>query len=264
MRSVVIFPEPGYLGSAFTEPVTNNWHLPHVELVRQLKEAGFSVKVWPCEVDPQNDVGLSFDHPTYDCKIPDRAICVNLEPPVIRPRFFARLHGWPYKKIFTGCRPYVDCKKTFWHPFPAIRYEGQLAKERTLYRCAISSGNKRVTLPGDMYNHPDAMYERRRQIYLAYGKHIDLYGWGWEKDPEVMEKTNYMGPVDHKVFVLSQYKIATVIENQVISGYTTEKYWDALQAGCLMDYTGSEPDYSMEDALPIAWAAGIVEQIKSL
>ena len=264
MRSVVIYPEPGYLGAAFTEPVANNWHLPHKELVGQLKDAGYDVKIWPCEVDTQKDVGLAFDHPIYDCKIPDLALCVNLEPPVIRPRFFHRIHGWPYKRILTCARPYADDKKILWAPFPAVRNQTPLAKVRDKYRCAISSGNKNVTLPSDLYNHPDAMYGRRRQIYLAYGKNLDLYGWGWESDPEVMKATNFMGPVADKCFILSQYRIATVIENQVIQGYTTEKYWDAMQAGCVMDYTGSVPDYELEDALPVAWAGRIVEHLKSL
>jgi hypothetical protein len=174
------------------------------------------------------------------------------------------LHGWPYKRILTCSRPYADGKKVFWAPFPAIWNTGPVAKVRDRYRVAISSGNKNVTLPPELYNHPEAMYSRRRQIYLAYGKHIDLYGWGWETDPEVMNATNYMGPVDNKVFTLSKYHIATVIENQVIDGYTTEKYWDAKQAGCVMDYTGSVPDYPLEDAIAPAWAKRIVEHLNGL
>ena len=138
MRSVVIYPEPGYQGAAFTEPVANNWHLPHLELVRQLTAAGYEVKVWPCEVDTTGDIGLAFDHPTYDCKIPDRSICVNLEPPVIRPRFFSRLHGWPYKRILTACKPYADNKRVMWSAFPAVWNDKPLAKGRDKYRCAIS------------------------------------------------------------------------------------------------------------------------------
>lgn len=256
-RNVVIYPEPGYLGDLFTEPAQNNWHIPNREVVGQLRDTGYAVKVWPCEVDVKYDIGLAFDHPLYDCKIPDKAMCVNLEPPVVRPRFFERLHGWPYKRILTCCKPYVDEKKVFWSAFPAVRYEGQLAKVRDRWRCAISSGDKK-------FDHPDAMYARRRQIYLAYGKHIDLYGWNWQGDPEVMDKTNFMGPTENKVRTLSQYKIATVIENMVIDGFTSEKYWDAVQAGCLVDYTGSVPDYGLEDAFPTAWAGRIVEHLKAL
>jgi len=268
-RSVVIYPEPGYCGAAFTEPAMNNWNLPNVAVYDRLKQEGYDVKVWPCEVDVQNDIGLAFDHPTYDCKIPDLAMCVNLEPPVIRPRFFLRLHGWPYKKILTCCKPYADERKVFWHPFPAVKYEGVLAKDRIgepegIQRVAITSGNKSATLPKELYNHPEAMYERRRQIYLAYGKNIALWGWGWHVDPEVMEKTTFCGPTENKVFTLSKYRIATVIENQVISGFTSEKYWDAFQAGCQIDYTGSWPDYPLEDALPESWAKGIVGHVNNL
>jgi len=269
MRSVVIYPEPGYLGDAFTTPAQNNWHLSNLEIVRQLKEAGCAVKVWPCEVDTGNDIGLAFDHPTYDCKIPDTALCVNLEPPVIRPRFFSRLHGWPYKRILTCCKPYCDDKKVFWHPFPIVGYNGPLSKHRNgepegVCRVAISGGDKKITLPDALYNHPEAMYERRRQIYLAYGKHIAVWGWGWHNDPEIMKNTAYCGPTDNKIYTLSKYKIATVIENQVIDGFTSEKYWDAHLAGCQLDYCGSWPDYSVEDALPSAWAKGIVDAVKLL
>lgn len=269
MRSVVIYPEPGYLGDNFTAPAQNSWHLPNIEIMRQLKEAGYAVKVWPCEVDTQKDVGLAFDHPTYDCKMPDTSMCVNLEPPVIRPRFFSRLHGWPYKRILSCSRPYCNEKKVCWNPFPATKYEGPVAKHRIgdpegISRVAITSGNKKVTLVDALYNHPEAMYEKRRQIYLAYGKNIALWGWGWHNDPEIMEKTTYMGPTENKVLTLSKYRIATVIENQVIPGFTSEKFWDAYQAGCMLDYTGSWPDYRLEDALPTAWAERIVEHLKTL
>lgn len=257
MRSVVIYPEPGYQGEAFTSPAKNNWHVGNLAVYKKLQEEGWTVKVWPCEVDTTGDIGLAFDHPTYDCKIPDTAMCVNLEPPVIRPRFFARIHGWPYKKILSCSRPYCDDKKIFWSAFPAMRYEGHLAKTRTGWRCAISSGDKR-------FDHPEAMYERRRQIYLAYGKHIDLYGWGWQEDVEIMQRTNFKGPCDNKVLTLSHYHIATVIENQVIPGFTSEKYWDAAQAGCMIDYTGSVPDYGIEEAFPPAWAARIVGHLNTL
>ena len=258
-RSIVIYPEPGYEGDRFVEPAQNNWHVPNQEVLSRLKADGWRVKVWPCEVDPEKDVALAFDHPIYDCPILSHkaSMCVNLEPPVIRPRFFARIHGWGYKKILSCFRPYCDGKIVFWSAFPAVRYKGPLSSVRDRWRCAISSGDKR-------FPHPEAMYERRRQIYLAYGKHIDLWGWGWQGDPETMNAVNFMGPTDNKVLTLSRYKIATVIENMVIDGFTSEKYWDAMQAGCMIDYTGSVPDYPMEEAFPEAWAGRILAELNSL
>lgn len=257
MRSVVIYPEPGYEGDRFTAPAPNNWHVGNIELLRALKEAEWSTKVWPCEVDVGSDIGLAFDHPTYDCKIPDTAMCVNLEPPIIRPRFFTRLHGWPYKRILTCCRPFVDGKKVFWSAFPVFKYDGYLAKERTGQLCAISGGGKTFTLPGEMYT-------TRRNVYKAFGKLLDLYGWGWEKDQEIMDTCNYMGRVENKVYTLSMYDMAIVIENQVIPGFTSEKYWDCKQAGPEMLYVGSKPDYPIEEAFPAAWTARIVEHLNAL
>ncbi len=260
MRSVVIYPEPGYLGDAFLAPAPNNWQVGNAEVKRQLEEAGYTVKIWPCEVDVRSDIGLAFDHPVYDCKIPDTALCVNLEPPVIRPRFFDRLHGWPYKRILTCCKPYCDDKKVFWSAFPTIPYTGPLSRERNGNICAITSGSKFE----EFKNNPGEMYSARRAVYMGFGKYLDLYGWSWDKDPEVMASCTYKGQVENKVYVLSQYKTAVVIENQVIDGFTSEKYWDCVQAGTEMLYVGSYPDYGIEDAFPPAWAGRIVEHLNSL
>lgn len=258
MRSVVIYPEPGYFGDAFhIHPAPNNWQVGNAEVVRQLQKAGYAVKIWPCEVDVGSDIGLAFDHPTYDCKLPDTALCVNLEPPVIRPRFFDRIHGWPYKRILTCCKPYVDDKKIFWSAFPTIKYTGALSTTREGNLVAISGGNKRFTTPGEMYT-------TRRKVYLGFGPLLDLYGWGWETDLEVRDACHFMGQVENKVYALSQYLQAVVIENQVIDGFTSEKYWDCIQAGTKMLYVGSWPDYPIEDAFPSAWAARIVKHLASI
>lgn len=258
LRSVVIYPEPGYEGeSLFLRPAPNNWQKGNAEVMRRLKQEGYTVKVWPCEVDTQNDIGLAFDHPVYDCKIPDTALCVSLEPPVVRPRFFQRIHGWPYKRIITCHKPFVDDKYIFYSPFPTMPYDGPLAEKKTGKLVAISSGNKKFGTPGEMYT-------TRRNVYMGFGKHLDLYGWGWESDPEVRDACNYLGQVENKIKILSQYETAIVIENQVVPGYTSEKYWDCLQAGTKMVYIGSYPDYGIEEALPEAWANRIVSHLNTL
>ena len=256
MRRVVIYPEPGYEGARFTAEAPNNWHLSNVALVEGLKNAGYPVKIWPCEVDTRLDIGLAIDHPRYEAKIPDLAMCVNLEPPVVYPRFFDRLRGWPYKRILTCCKPYVDDKRTFYSPFPIVRYEGKLG-DHGKYLCAISSSNKR-------FEHKDALYADRRKNYLSWGKDIDVYGWGWHEDVDIIARCNYLGPVDNKIATLSKYKYAVVFENQIIDGFTTEKYWDCLQAGTTPLYRGSIPDYPMEDALPQAWAGRIVKHLAEI
>lgn len=261
MSKAVIFPEPGYLGGKFSQVLPNlrsnaGWEIGNIELMRQLREAGYSVDVWPCKVDKEHDIGLAIDHPLYDCDIPDKSMCVNLEPPVVRPRFFARFHGWPYKRILTHARPYVDERKAFYSPFPCIKYEGPLAPEKQAHPeiCAISSGDK-------TFDHPEAQYKNRRQAYLAFQKDIDVYGWGWHTDTELISKCNYLGPVDNKVFTLSRYKYALVFENQILEGYCTEKWWDCIQAGTEAIYRGWKPDYPIEDALPEKWAANIVKHL---
>lgn len=256
MRNVAIYPEPGYEGERFLEAAPNDWHLSNRELVKQLNESGYAVKIWPCDVDVASDIGLAFDHPRYEAKLPDTAMCVNLEPPVVYPRFFDRFGGWPYKRVLTCCKPYVDGVRSFWSPFPIVKYAGELGKHDK-YLCAISSGNKK-------FDHADALYEARRQCYLSFGKDIDIYGWGWHGDTEIADVCNYMGPLDNKVATLSKYKYAIVFENQQIDGFTSEKYWDCIQAGTTPIYRGSWPDYPMEEALPYAWAKNILEHLSCL
>ena len=255
-RSVVIYPEPGYEGKAFTAEAPNSWHLSNVALVGALKTAGYDVKIWPCDVDVESDIGLALDHPRYDAKLPKTAMCVNLEPPVVYPRFFDRINGWPYKRILTCCMPYVDDKRTFWSPFPIVKYDGKLASHDK-FLCAISSGNKHFARPGELYTD-------RRNCYLSFGKDIDVYGWGWHEDVDLIHKCNYLGPVDNKILTLSKYKYAIVFENQCIPGFTTEKYWDCIQAGTVPLYRGSLPDYPMKEALPKGWSANIVRHLKEI
>jgi hypothetical protein len=95
------------------------------------------------------------------------------------------------------------------------------------------------------------------------GKDLDLFGTGWEKDPEVMNNCNYLGQVEDKICTMSRYTYAIVFENTA-DCYTSEKYWDAIQAGCTPIYRGQFPKYTMEYADYRQWAKRIVQHIEAI
>lgn len=256
--NVVIFPEPGYEGKCF-EPAPNDWHKPMVELKRQLETQGATVREWDRSPEfpyGEKDIGIYFDNLAAPPP-KGKSILVVLEPPVVAPRTYERLHGWPFTRILTFARDYCDDKRVFYSPYPIVKYTGLLSDvKRDGYICAITSGGKSF----------GPMYEARRLSYLSWGKDLDLYGWGWEKDPEVMNACNYKGAIEgHKVRVLARYKFAIVFENwHPGPGYCSEKYWDCIQAGTFPLYRGWRPDYTLDDACEEAWAKRIVEHVKSL
>jgi len=263
VQRIIIYPEPGQTPETFLGPLPNNWHLPHVEVVRQLEKAGYEVHIWPCEVDAKKDIGLAFDFPRYRCVMPERAVCVMLEPPVVFPRQYERMNGLPFQRILTFALAFCDEKRVFYSPYPVVRYEGSLAPKRDRYICAVSSGGKDFPIAkvGELMFEP--LYGARRQAYMSMGKNLHLYGWGWENDLEVLKVCSYRGPVENKILTMSRYEMAAVFENVEIVGYASEKYWDAIQAGCRVLHRGWIPDYPMSEAEGPAWAKRIVEHIEA-
>lgn len=262
---VVIFPEPGYEGDALWQPARNDWHLPYLEVRSQLEEKGHEVVSFPCEVDISHDVALYCGLPVYPCPTLTRSVCVQMEPPIVpgRARFYERMGGLPFSRILTFVREYVDDKRVFHEVVPVMPYHGELAEVRDKYICAVSGGGKEfpsVTIDGKLY---ESLFPARRMAYMGFGKDLDLYGTGWEKDVEMMNSVNYLGPCENKVKTMSRYKYAIVFENTA-SCYTSEKYWDARQSGCEVLYRGDFPKYTMEHADYRKWAERVVKHIEAV
>jgi hypothetical protein len=252
---VVAFPAPGTRDYWFN-PAENNWHKAAWKLRDMLIEAGHEIDVFPCDVR-DDDVGLYFNHFK---QIPQtgKKILIQQEPPVVDPYPYPMIQALPYDRILTFCRPYVDNKKIHFLHFPTPSYDGDLSGvKRNKYICAISS-NKRS-------DHPEQLYTARRLAYLSFGKDIDVYGYGWEKDEEIMRVCNYKGVVEDKVKTLAQYKFAIVFENQNIHGWNSEKIYHCLQAKTTPIYRGS-----MEDFLPLdevtedKWAKAVLNHIEEV
>ena len=259
---VIIFPEPGYEGDRLWTPALNDWHKPYWEVKLLLEAKGYEVKSFPCEVDISHDFGLYCGMPPYPCPTTGKSVCVQMEPPIVpnRARFYKRMGGLPFTRILTFVRAYCDEKRVFHEVVPLMKYEGELEPIRDLYICAVSGGGKEfpsVTIDNVLY---ESLFNARRLAYLSWGKDLDLYGRGWEKDIEIMNAVNYMGPCDNKIKTMSRYKYAIVFENCPI--YTSEKYWDAKQAGCEILYRGEWPRYKFEYADYREWAKRVVGHIE--
>ncbi len=86
----------------------------------------------------------------------------------------------------------------------------------------------------------DIGWIRAKWVEALRGKSFSYWGSGWDKkDP------NYKGEVylsDHKFLdsqrLLINSKFALVLDNSNINGYLTEKFWNALAAGCIPIYYG--------------------------
>jgi hypothetical protein len=266
MTKVIIFPEPGQEGrDKFLAKLPNGWERGNHQLLKELTDNGFEVDVWPCEVDKQKDVGLCFDFPRYPCDIPDRAMCVMLEPPVVHPRQYDKINGLPFKRILSFARDFCDYKRVFWEPYPITQYEGPPLVAADKYMCAVSGGGKdfaSVSIHGRGY---ESLYQSRRHAYLAMGRDLDLYGFGWENDVEMRNSVNYRGPIPgHKVDIMSQYRFAIVFENCPCKGYASEKQYDAHAAGVTPILRGWKPDYPWEYAFTENWVKRVVKHLTAI
>lgn len=262
---VVIFPEPGYEGEALWQPCRNDWHLPYLEVKAQLEEKGHEVSSSDYKTVIPHDVALycGMNPASPPPVVP--SLCVQLEPPIVpnRARFYERMGGLPFTRILTFVREFCDEKRVFFEVVPVMPYHGELAQVRDLYICAVSGGGKEfpsVTIDGKLY---ESLFAARRLAYMGFGKDLDLYGTGWEKDVEMMNAVNYMGPCENKIKTMSRYKHAIVFEN-TLSCYTSEKYWDAIQAGCIPLYRGQFPKFTMEHADYRNWATRIVAHLEAI
>jgi hypothetical protein len=70
---------------------------------------------------------------------------------------------------------------------------------------------------------------------------VDLYGRGWptaqELSPQRQASIHLQGPVDNKQKALQRHRFNVCLENTAIAGYVTEKFADAVEAGCVPIYS---------------------------
>lgn len=150
-----------------------------------------------------------------------------------------------------------------------LDYFNRDLKERQPKTVAVSS-NKSAFLKGELYG-------LRRRIY-GLSEDLEVFGKDWDKGylwtftmalkqllvalrtPNLLSlrsfahvlvrPKSYLGEIDDKSEVMSQYRQALVIENSV--EYSSEKLLDALCAGCIPIYVGSSlGDFGVPTSLVI-------------
>jgi len=253
MQRVIIYPEPG---ETWCAPMINQWEQPGLILRDKLIAAGYEpIPDHDLKEKPRpNDLAIYFDSLLRPSNVflHKRSLYISLEPPCVNPRFYDRIRDFPFSRVLTFHRELCDNKRIFYSPFPVTKYE--MPKQRPPIVgdiCAITANKKS--------DHPNEMYTVRREVYRALGSYIDVYGKGW---PDTM--SNYKGPVDNIFDTFLRYKYCIVIENQYVFGYTSEKYFTPIQAGCEpLIHIGWKPDYTLDDANE-GWASGIVKHLQAI
>jgi len=179
------------------------------------------------------------------------------ESPVIATRFYITLKKlskpFLYTMAFSGMRVRAHPQTTFISMcFPIYVHEGAdtlpvpIADKKE--KIVLVAGNKtapswKSALIGLAYrNHTQPIYEKRRRLLgtLARSGDVDIYGRGWENDPNPDIRKAHRGPIgpDEKKAVLATYRYALCFENAAFPGYTTEKIFDAFTAGSVPIYLG--------------------------
>ena len=164
-----------------------------------------------------------------------------------------------FDKIFTYQDQYLDdiiyfkFNYTFAFPTTIPRY----VKKHKKLLCMIGR-NKRVTHKGELYSERVKVirwYEKNAS------KEFSLYGEGWERPwkvagpwfrRKVLNKWPFRpffakpfkcwkGQIESKAETMMEYKFSLCFENAAdVSGYITEKIFDAMLAGCVPIYRGAD------------------------
>ena len=255
---IVVYEEPSIV---FCQPIQNLWHLPAIGLKKELQEEGFEV-LGEYETQPkEEDFAIYMDtllrpkHPMLHKK----SLYISLEPPVVNPRFYEKIKGWPYNRILTFSRKHCHGDGIQWLPYPCVRYDEKVLLERDSGRlCGISSNITKF------HGRPGELYSVRRALYLSLGNKCDLYGKDWDKDREITASVNYKGICDSNYETFSKYKYAISIENMFLEGYASEKYFTPIQAGCELIRIGWNPDYGLSHCDQDNWGKLIKKHIMDL
>lgn len=253
---VIVYPYPG---QTFLQPLPNDWHTPGFALKIELVTEGFEVYgEHETTAYPDEDIAIYFDALLRESHPPmhKKSIYICQEPPVIYPRFYDRIKGWPYTRILTFSRKHCGGNIRYLpYPVPDYKYVQQgSGKRQDLVAIAANKWS----------NHPDQLYGVRNNLYYALGSQLDLYGHGWESEPTMLSRVNYKGACKSNYETYLNYKTAISIENQYLEGYASEKYWTPLQAGCKLMRIGWEPDYGFADCSDYGWAEQVAKHVKEV
>lgn len=160
-----------------------------------------------------------------------RLVLFLWEPPSTVPKNYKVKYHRYFSKIYTWNDKLVDNRKYFKFYYPE-------KKEMVLDFLPFSQKELLAMIARYKHSeHADALYQKREEAvkFFEGKKGFSLFGPGW--DPKYQ---NYLGPVPSKA-VLKKFKFCLCYENmQNISGYVTEKIFDAFHYGSVPVYLGAE------------------------
>lgn len=186
----------------------------------------------------------------------DPVILVCGESPFIATRFYVDLKQisslFKHSFVFKGMRKRLS-DKTVYHQmlfpeafnadsFAPLAFGGKKFITMISSNKRIDNWKKNVLLKLLYGFGVEEIYSKRRSVIDHFsGNGLDLYGFGWDKDPSSGVVAAYRGAVEDKRETLMRYKFAFCFENSIFEGYITEKIFDVLFAGCVPVYCGA-PD----------------------
>lgn len=210
--------------------------------------------------DTSQDIYVSFDHKfflrkrywklknkNYPIVNPDKfrkKILFQFEPPIVMPemQYIAERTVNMYDKAFFTWKVKGE-KARYFHTAQA--HEGIFSAhwERRDRKFLTLINSNRSSLS----RYKELLTERVRSIlFFAKTGDIDLYGFGWDKQPlfpywfakNAIQKV-YKGSVKDKYETLSNYTFAVAFENCELPGYITDKIFDCFFAGTIPLYRGA-------------------------
>jgi hypothetical protein len=219
-----------------------------------------------------------------------RKILINWEPQVVEPELYEAKYFSNFGIRLSPSTKWakkIDGQSFLWP-------QSKLA-DKPKFEDWKSRENVAVIIQANKFSaHKDAKYKLRRKIiwFLGIEKLLVLYGKDWNSNYFLNLRTwlanarrqkiknatvkigslgrppkgVYLGEVQDKALTYSQHQIALVIENSV--DYVSEKYFDAISAGCVTVYVGDTQNPYFENLprvlLPQSSVAEICASIEKL
>ncbi|HHT9158246.1 MAG TPA: glycosyltransferase family 10 domain-containing protein [Candidatus Brocadiaceae bacterium] len=177
-----------------------------------------------------------------------RMALLLMEPPSVIPENWDSKFHEMFPLIFTWHDNYIDEHKfvkiylTQTRLFPGVP-EISFSNKKLLVTISINKFSK----------HPRELYSARRESIRYFERKqpegFDLYGVGWNKPINILEKTipylrqnypSYRGKVQNKWDVLPYYRFGLCYENILDEpGWITEKIFDCMRSKCVPIYWGA-------------------------
>jgi hypothetical protein len=175
----------------------------------------------------------------------ERLILFIWEPPTVsKANHDLRMHKY-FGKIYTWEDNLIDNEKYFKFYYPSfLPFKGDENKKFEDKKLCVMINKSPRTLYNMIFANykfmPQELYTERDKCISFFEKlnngDFEFYGRGWWK----FFYRTYRGSVKDKILCMQNYKFCICYENtKDISGYVTEKIFDAFCAGCVPVYWGA-------------------------